>query len=153
MKIMNLLNAWDSSRNVLFVHLYLFLLVGCTSYFNLSSCLASCRTNKVKNSPIRRCYFWGRIWFYGRGVVICIRVILMGSSLSYFPHYFGQYLECILVLHLLNYVNKLFMSSNKYASKCEIWIKIKLIFISLESYAFPNMERNKIQKPVKPHVA
>lgn len=33
MKIMNLLNAWDSSRNVFFVHLYLFLLVGCTSYF------------------------------------------------------------------------------------------------------------------------
>lgn len=43
-----------------------------------------------------------------------------GSSLSYFPHYFGHYLECILALHLLNYVNKLFMSSNKCASKCKI---------------------------------
>lgn len=132
--IMNLLNAWDSSRNVLFVHLHLFLLVGCTSYFSLSSCLAPCRANKLKNSPLGRCGFEEGYDFMERDMVICITVILkFGNSLSYFPYYFGQYLECILVLHLLHYVNKLFMSSNKYVSKYKIWIKTKLIFMSSES--------------------
>lgn len=147
--ILNRLDAWDTSRNILFVHFYLFLLVGHTSYFIFSSCLASCRANTLAWKE----WFCGGIWFYREGYAICRTVILIGSSLRYFPYYFAQYFECILVLHLLNYVNKLFMSSNKYASKCKIWIKTKLIFISLESYIFSHMERNETWEPAKSHIA
>lgn len=34
MTIMNLLNTQDSRKNILFVHLYFFRLVGCISYFS-----------------------------------------------------------------------------------------------------------------------
>lgn len=52
-------------------------------------------------------------------MAMCL-MILMKSFPSYFLEYFGQYLECVLVLYLLNYVTKLFMSSNKYLTKCKM---------------------------------
>lgn len=44
------------------------------------------------------------------------------------------------------------MSLNKYLSKCNIWIFIKLIFLPSDSYMFPKGERNMYQA-VQSHIA
>lgn len=84
----------------LYIYISSFYLV---AFLTLATFLAPCRANQHTNLPPGECAFEERCDFYEGGDGNVQAVILMLSTLSYFPRSFGQYLKWF--LHLLNYLN------------------------------------------------